>query len=117
MERYRVTLNETKHTIGLAKPGVLSVFVTTRNRLEDQPDDEPPCKLEMGGLESATETHFNWNEYALQPGDKVTIEILSSGEFDPPIAERRDDPERKRESKRKTARMLAEELGWTWKEC
>src|SRR5687768_3728837 len=41
------------------------------------------CTVELGGLDSITETHLTWAKEALLPGAEVTIRILGPGEVTP----------------------------------
>lgn len=113
MERFRVNFREHSHTIGVAEPGVVSLSMSAVVRADPEAGPGHECRMQLGGLESATDTFVEWAAYDLEAGDKITIEVLPDGDFDVPAETRcipsLDPTDRKRES----VRRMAAELGWT----
>lgn len=112
MERFRVSVNGEQQTIGIAGRGVLTAIVSTVIGEKGHPHEERRCSLSLATLESDTNTHFTWKGHELQQGDEVTIEVLSAGEFDPPVGDVVHLPDILLEGKKRSLRNLAEELGW-----
>lgn len=69
--------------------------------------------MNLGGLDSTTNTFLEWGEFDLQPGDRIEIEVLCEGELQEPVSIRHDVAEILLESKKDSVRCLARELGWT----
>jgi hypothetical protein len=112
MERFKVTLNDHQHTIGVSDPGVLTIILSAVSREEEMPARHE-CRLELGGLDSSTGSHLDWATHDLTVGDKIKIEILAGGESDKPAEERKLDPQIEDERKKDYIRKLALEFGWT----
>ncbi len=114
MERLRIRVRGETHTIGVPGPGVLSVILTAVVRHDPDAEPEHECTLDLGGLWADNDT-ANWPKYELGPGDKVEIEVLAEGAFDPPVQTRAwaQISEERTESQRAWARKTAWDLGWT----
>jgi hypothetical protein len=69
--------------------------------------------MNLGGLDSTTNTFLEWGDFDLQPGDRIEIEVLGDGEFEDPVSTRQDIAEIVLRAKKDSARSLARELGWT----
>lgn len=108
------------HTIGVGEPGVLTATVCSVVRAPGGEMEERECNLSLGGLETSNYHSVNWLRHPLFPGDKVRIEILPEGEFDPPtsdVAVRLRDlgPAARKapDSVGEELRDTVERLGWT----
>jgi hypothetical protein len=97
--RFEVLVNGQRvAVVGTASYGVLSAIVNWVQRapaaitddVKNRPDFneakflEETCRLELGGLDSATQRHFSWEPINLKPGDEVTVRIMRGGEYDSP---------------------------------
>lgn len=112
MERFKVTLGEHSHTIGTKEPGVLTIVVSAVSRGDGTPGPPRECRLEVGGLDSRSGSHFTWGKHDLVAGDKIEIEILDEGPFNEPRTERSFDLGTETEKKKDYVRKLADEFGW-----
>jgi hypothetical protein len=98
--RFEVKVNGARvATIGADDPGVLTAIISWVKRgpqgITSEMRSDPKfnesvflkevCDLELGGLNSGTNRHTSWSRTSLQPGDEVTVRILGSGEYDPPL--------------------------------
>ncbi|MEZ5299153.1 MAG: hypothetical protein R3F11_00535 [Verrucomicrobiales bacterium] len=92
---------------------MLSVIASAvaREDLGEGPSHE--CDLTLGGLDSLAGEHQNWGKQKLIPGDKILIEVLDDGEFDPPEDRQVRDPEQEERMKKDYIRQVTAELGWT----
>ncbi len=112
MERFRINFREHSHTIGVAELGVVSMSMSAVVRIDSDAGRERECRMQLGGLESATDTFVEWAAYDLEVGDKIIIEVLPDGSFDVPTEIRTPLPDAA-DLKRESVRRMAAELGWT----
>jgi len=102
--RFQVFINGRRMCIsGLDGDGVLSIVLS---RVKRSPDAYPgknkhPLKMSkaawskertdvsVGGLDLATDEHLHWLRRDLRVGDKISIKLLPSGEYDTPKGSRR----------------------------
>lgn len=124
MERFRITLDDEPHLIGAPEPGVLTVMVDAVVR-EDRETGQwvRGCGLSLGGMDSSAYTSLDSIRCDLEPGDRIGIEVLPDGPFDPPAdpqpmpvppwaAADRAKQERAKDE-HEPVREAAEYLGWT----
>ncbi len=92
--RLQVEINGEARTVGgVPGFGVLSATVSwvTRGPRRLPPGmegrDDEGAEIAFGGLDSSTGLHRRWLRQKLQAGDTVTIRVLPSGAYDPPVEE------------------------------
>jgi len=112
MERFRASLRETEHTIGLSEPGVLSIIFNAVARDTAHGGHKRECILSLSGLNNDTGSHVDWAKYELQAGDRIVIEVMEDGEADSPASEQKRDTELEEKGKQDYVRKTAQELGW-----
>lgn len=122
MERFRVSLQNQTHLIGVPEPGVLSVAITAVSR-RDPPSGLSPRGngLSLGALNSATSHYTTWPVHDLELGDTIEIEVLPEGEADEPVScqkigqvlqEAKERAGDSQELERQDIRRAAEVPGW-----
>jgi hypothetical protein len=113
MERFRIHSRHTTQVIGSPVPGVVSIIIGATTRDDEDPEHRQECRMNLGGLDSTTNTFLDWGNFDLQPGDKIEIEVLGEGEFADPVSTRQDIAEIVLRAKKDSVRSIASELGWT----
>jgi len=113
MERFRIHSPHTTQIIGSPDPGVVSITICATTRDVEDSEHRHECRMNLGGLDSTTNTFLEWGDFDLQPGDRIEIEVLGDGEFEDPVSTRQDIAEIVLRAKKDSARSLARELGWT----
>ena len=97
--RFEVSVNGAVRCVaGVGEYGVLSAIVGWLRRAPDKIPErarqregfseqewlEQKIDLNLGGLDSASDTHVSWLAETLKPGDVVTIRVLGAGPCDAP---------------------------------
>jgi hypothetical protein len=113
MERFRIHSPHTTQVIGSPSPGVVSITICATTRDVEDPEQRHECRMNLGGLDSLTNTFLEWGDFNLTSGDRIVIEVLDEGESEDPVSTRQDVAEVALQSKKNSARSLACELGWT----
>jgi hypothetical protein len=113
---FDVFLNDRKVCrAGVGDDGVLSAIVSsarltgpaakTARRLKSPLDE---TRLHIGGL--AKNTHRNWTNRHLKPGDRVTVAITTARSFDPPVRTTPRDPRAEERQQRRYYEHLKEKF-------
>ncbi|MGE5833979.1 MAG: hypothetical protein ACM4AI_05830 [Acidobacteriota bacterium] len=116
MKVFDVFLNDRKVCrAGVGDDGVLSAIVSwarltgpaakTARRLKSPPEE---TRLHVGGL--AKNTHRNWTNRNLKPGDRVTVAITTARSFDPPVRTTPRDPRAEERQQRRYYEHLKEKF-------
>ncbi len=113
MKRMSVQYHGKETNISLPGAGVLSAIFTVVDKTDDRPGEEDDASLQLGGLDSTTNEHIEWDRVTLCPGDIIQIAIHDDQKSDPPRSRRSSNSKGSIEFTKERVRSLAAELGWT----
>lgn len=115
MERFRISIRDKSHVIGVPGHGVVSVHVNASVRQDPERGPDHECSLSFGALDSDSDTYLDWPKYDLCVGDLVVVEILPEGPFDEPVTRRSEKQTSAAyyNRRRDEIRQRAQALGWT----
>lgn len=117
MKRMCVRYHGKEANISLPGAGVLSAIISVVDNRDDRPGEEDDASLRLGGLDSTTNEHLEWDRVTLNPGDIIEIVIHDDQKTDPPRKRRSGDNNEHIEFTKERVRSLAAELGWTINEA
>ena len=114
---------------GVGAFGVLTACVTwaasspervARQVSEGESAQEPvTLTLQVNVLknqDASQAVHLCWIDASLRVGDEIRIQIVDTSQVDPALTERREDPAKDLDGKKRYVRRLARELGWQIRE-
>jgi hypothetical protein len=110
MHTLKITLGGESLIVSLRNTGILNAIVNC----VDLPEQERNyVELDLGGLDTVTESHLRWDRRSLSIGDKVIIEIINPCDGDPPDRVDKRVLDFEEDKKIDYLRRECAKLGWT----